>query len=158
MTVTIRRYREPDRARLLDITEEAFPEASLDRLIEQRYGVLNDCPWPLRKRAQVDADCDANPDGVFVAVDETGAVLGYITTRLWRETRVGWIPNLAVTPACQGQGIGRRLLEAALDYFRAVGMTHAKIETLAHNARGEHLYTSLGFDELARQIHFTMVL
>ena len=34
------------------------------------------------------------------------------------------------------------------------GLTHAKIETLAQNAIGNHLYPSLGFVEVARQVHF----
>lgn len=157
MALEYRRYREADRARLLDITEQAFPGASLDRLIEQRYGVLNGTLWHQRKRGQVDADCDANPDGVIVAVDGE-RVVAYITTRLWQDTKMGWIPNLAVDPDYQGQGIGRKLLELALRYFREVGMTHAKIETLAVNEVGQHLYPSLGFEELARQVHYTMEL
>ncbi len=158
MAITIRPYQESDRERLKDITQQAFPGASIDKLIEQKHGVLNGTPWYVRKRAALDADCDANPAGVFVAVDEAGRMVGYVTTRLWPETRMGWIPNLAVDPACQGQGIGRRLLQQALDYFRAEGMTHAKLETLATNETGQHLYPSLGFEELIRQIHYTMEL
>ena len=33
-------------------------------------------------------------------------------------------------------------------------MTHAKIETLERNVVGCGLYTSMGFEELARQVHF----
>lgn len=157
MRFEIRKYRETDRERLLQITAEAFGPASIDRLIEERHGVLNGTPWTVRKQAQIEADCDAHPDGIFVATAGE-EVIGYITTRLWPETRMGWIANLAVVPGWQGQGVGRRLLEIALDYFRAEGMTHAKIETLATNERGNRLYTSLGFQELVRQIHFTMEL
>ena len=44
-------------------------------------------------------------------------------------------------------GIGRRLIDHALDSFRAEGMTHAKIETLVTNDVGHGLYTSMGFEE-----------
>ena len=44
--------------------------------------------------------------------------------------------------------------EHALQHFRDCGLTHAKIETLEQNATGQHLYTSLGFREVARQIHY----
>jgi ribosomal protein S18 acetylase RimI-like enzyme len=50
------------------------------------------------------------------------------------------------------------LLEHAMDHFRAARLTHAKIETLAQNAIGNHLYPSLGFIEVARQIHFVAKL
>jgi len=37
-------------------------------------------------------------------------------------------------------------------------LSHAKIETLAQNAIGNHLYPSLGFVEVARQVHFVAKL
>ena len=37
-------------------------------------------------------------------------------------------------------------------------MTVAKIETLEQNTIGRHLYPSLGFREIARQIHYAMSL
>ncbi|MCC7495424.1 MAG: GNAT family N-acetyltransferase [Fimbriimonadaceae bacterium] len=158
MSITIRPYGESDRERLKDITAVAFPGASVDKLMEQRYGVLGGTPWDVRKRAAIDADCDANPNGVFVAEDAAGEVVGYITCRLWPEVRTGWIANLAVDPRCQGHGTGRKLLQTALDYFRAAGMTHAKIETLAINEVGQHLYPAVGFEELVRQVHYALEL
>jgi ribosomal protein S18 acetylase RimI-like enzyme len=159
MEVRIRAYREEDRERLKEITVAAFTlHASIDRRIEERFGVLNSVDWAARKRRAIDADCDAHPDGILIAESEDGQVVGYITTRLNRDSRLGWIPNLAIDPACQGTGIGRRLLQAALDYFRSAGMTHAKIETLASNERGQSLYPSVGFVEIARQIHYVCEL
>jgi len=158
LVATIRPYRPCDRDRLLAITAAAFPGASIDRLLEERYGQLGETTWAVRKGAAIAADCDVHPDGVFVAEDAAGLVVGYITTRLDPTTRLGWIPNLAVAPECWGQGLGRRLLQTALDYFRAAGMTHAKIETLAVNEAGQRLYPSVGFQELVRQIHYAMEL
>jgi ribosomal protein S18 acetylase RimI-like enzyme len=159
MEEQIRPYLEEDRERLKEITIAAFTEqASIDRRIEQAFGVLSGVDWAARKRQAIDADCDAHPAGILVAVSGEGRVLGYITTRLNRDSRLGWIPNLAVDPAGQGKGTGRRLLEAALDYLRGAGMTHVKIETLASNERGQTLYPSLGFVEVARQIHYVREL
>lgn len=157
MAITIRPFTATDRPRLREITIAAFPEASIDRLLELRHGRLGN-DWAERKAAQIDDDCDANPAGIFVAVDAAGAVVGYVTTRLSAASGIGWVPNIAVRPGLQDGGIGRRLLERAIDYFRAAGMTVVRIETLAHNERGNHLYTSLGWVELVRQIHFTLEL
>ena len=74
------------------------------------------------------------------------------------ETRIGWIHNLAVEDGLRGQGLGRRLIEHALDHFRRCGMTVARIETLDQNPIGQHLYPSLGFREIARQIHYAVPL
>jgi len=96
-------------------------------------------------------------DGVFVA-EIDGQVVGYITTFRDRDAGMGLIPNLAVDAAHRGRGIGRRLIEYALDDFRKEGLTHAKIETLAQNDIGQNLYPSLGFREVARQIHYCMAI
>jgi ribosomal protein S18 acetylase RimI-like enzyme len=61
-------------------------------------------------------------------------------------------------PAFQGKGLGRALLQHAIDFFRRSGMEVAKIETLEQNPIGQQLYPSLGFKEVARQIHFAMRL
>ena len=100
---------------------------------------------------------DAKEKHIFVA-EENGKVFGYITTQVDREAGKGRIPNLAVDAAAQGHGLGRKLIEHALDYFRAEGLAAAVIETMANNARGQHLYPSCGFVETCRQIHFAMKL
>jgi ribosomal protein S18 acetylase RimI-like enzyme len=158
MQIRIRSYREEDRERLKEITIAAFPAVSIDRAIEERFGVLNGMDWAARKRQSIDADCDAHPAGILVAETDEGHVVGYVTTRLNRESRLGWIPNIAVDPACQGAGIGRQLMDAALEYLRSAGMRHAKIETLVSNERGQAFYPSVGFEEVARQIHYVMDL
>ncbi len=158
MQVRIRPYRERDRERLKEITIAAFPDASIDRLIEAAFGVLNGVDWAARKKQAIDADCDAHPAGILVAETEASQVVGYITTRLRPDSRLGWIPNLAVDPTCQGEGIGRQLMDAALDYLRSAGMTHVKIETLVSNERGQSFYPSVGFVEVARQIHYVRAL
>ena len=74
------------------------------------------------------------------------------------DTGVGLIPNLAVDATVRGQGIGRRLIAHALEHFRRQGATHARIETLDQNEVGQNLYPSMGFQEVARQIHYCMKL
>lgn len=148
---------------LKDLTERTFKPVSIDAGIEEKFGLINGKGWAERKRRHLDWDCDANPDGVFVAVasDDAGAngnVVGYITTRIDHDTAIGWIPNLAVDVGVQGQGIGKRLLDTALDYLRDQGMEGCRIETLAHNPVGTKFYPSAGFVEISRQVHYFMKL
>ena len=156
--VTIRPFRPEDLPRLQEITAHTFGPVSIDRNMEQRLGPFGRGDWSTRKVAAIADDCAAQPDGVFVAETEAGRVVGYVTTRLNSVSRIGWIPNLAVDPAHQGRGVGRSLLLHALDYFRRSGMEVAKIETLDQNPIGQALYPSLGFKEVARQIHYAMRL
>ena len=91
--------------------------------------------------------------GVFVW-EEDSRVVGYITTRTDADSKIGWIPNIAVLPEYQAKGIGRRLLDAGLEFLRREGMECAKIETLSQNQVGSRFYPSVGFEEVARQIHY----
>lgn len=159
----IRSYQPSDLAILRFLTIEGFSGVSIDHAIEQTFGEINGHEWRWRKMRHIDEDVARQTAAVFVAEsdpDEEGAreVIGYVTTWLDREAGIGHIPNLAVSPDHRNQGLGRALLEHALNHFRSVGLTHAKIETLAQNAVGNHLYPSLGFVEVARQVHFVAKL
>lgn len=155
---SIRRYQPTDLPRLQGITALTFGPVSIDRNMEQALGAFGAGDWRTRKVRAIANDCITQPDGVFVAEDAAGIVVGYITTRLDPISGVGWIPNLAVDPEQQGKGLGRALLQNALDYFRRSGMQVAKLETLEQNPVGQKLYPSLGFREVARQIHYAMRL
>lgn len=156
--MNIRAFRACDLERLQQITAETFEQVSIDRNMERLLGDFGTGDWRTRKVAAIADDCRIQPDGVFVAEDEAGKVIGYVTTRLNPISGIGWIPNLAVDPTYQGKGIGHALLQRAIDFFRESGMQVAKIETLEQNPIGQKLYPRLGFQEVARQIHFAMRL
>jgi ribosomal protein S18 acetylase RimI-like enzyme len=150
---TIRQYIAADLAAIKEITLICFEGVAIDQNIEKRFGPVGGQDWRFRKARHIDADVAANADGIFVAEVE-GVVAGYVTTRVDPATRIGGIPNLGVLPAYRQQGIGRTLLETAITYLREQGMQYARIETLEQNPIGQRLYPSLGFQEIARQIHF----
>ncbi len=158
MQIQIRVYQSGDLAELKRLTLEGFEGIAIDQKVEEACGgALNGHDWRWRKARHIDDDVAANPAGVFVA-EADGKVLGYITTRIDHELGKGRIPNLAVDASTRGQGLGRKLIEHALAYFRAEGMEYAMIETMAYNEVGNHLYPSCGFKEVGRQIHFAMKL
>ncbi len=152
-SASFRAYRSDDLDVLKEITVEAFSGVSIDEAAEVLFGTINGHDWKWRKARHIDADVVRDVDGIVV-VEAAGEVVGYITT--WQDIAagIGYIPNLAFVPAWRGQGLGRTLIGMALDRFRDSGLTHAKIETLAQNDVGHHLYTSIGFREVARQVHF----
>jgi ribosomal protein S18 acetylase RimI-like enzyme len=151
--VTIRPYRPDDLAALKRLTVESFEGVTLEQNVEEALGILNGHDWRWRKERHIDEDVAANPAGVFVA-EADGQLVGYVTTRIDRAAGQGRIPNLAVAAGTRGRGLGRRLIEHALDYFRREGLAYAVIETMAQNAAGNHLYPACGFAEVARQVHF----
>jgi ribosomal protein S18 acetylase RimI-like enzyme len=159
MSIVIRPYRESDRPTVRELTVAGFEGVSIDHGIDRRLGPIAGRDWRWRKSRDLDRDIDWLGAELAVAEDEeTGAVVGYVTMQCDAGTQIGWIHNLAVDAVVRGQGLGRRLIEHALAHFRAQGMTIAKIETLEQNAVGRHLYPSVGFIEVARQIHYAMPL
>lgn len=153
MTILIRPYRPADLDALRRLTVESFAGVTLEQNVEEALGTLNGHDWRWRKARHLDEDVAANPAGVFVAECE-GRVVGYVSTRTDREAGKGRIPNLAVAEEARNRGLGRRLIEHALDYFRSEGLAYAVIETMAQNPVGNHLYPACGFVEVARQVHF----
>ncbi|MCX7420785.1 MAG: GNAT family N-acetyltransferase [Planctomycetia bacterium] len=153
----IRPYRTEDLPALKAITVAAFEGVSIDQGIERLFGPINGRDWRWRKGRHLDMDAARDSDGIFVA-EIDGRVVGGITTWQDLDGGIGHIPNLAVEADFRGQGIGRQLIEHALDHFRRHGLSHAKIETLSQNSVGQHLYSSLGFREVARQIHLVTEL
>ena len=154
--VTIRAFRQDDTEAVAAITAEVFEPSSIDARIEAMLGRPAE-PWRDIKCATVRKELAEHAQDCFVA-EIDGRVVGYVTTVVQRPASRGWIPNLAVAADCQGLGVGRLLLERALEHFRSLGLAQAKIETMASNAAGQHLYPSLGFREVARQIHYVMAL
>ena len=156
-TLKIRLYQPDDLEALKRLTVEAFGGVTLEQNVEDALGMLRGHDWRWRKARHVDEDVAANPAGILVA-EADGRVIGCITTRVDRETGKGRIPNLAVAADSRGHGLGRRLIEHALDYFRRESLDYAMIETMAQNEVGRHLYPACGFVEVARQVHFARKL
>lgn len=153
----IRPYRPSDLPRLREITVEAFDGVSIAQNAEKQFGPINGHHWGWHKGRHIDEDATRDPQGIFVAVDGD-ELLGYISTWADHEAGIGHIPNLALTAKARGQGLGRRLIERALEHFRQLSLPYAKIETLDQNSVGQRLYPAMGFREVARQIHYLMPL
>jgi ribosomal protein S18 acetylase RimI-like enzyme len=153
----IRPYEDKDLSHLRQITVESFGSVALEQMLEHKFGLWNERDWKVRKACHIDDDVALCREGCFVA-ERGGEILGYITTRLDRLNERGRIANIAVVESARGLGLGRRLIQHALDYMREEGMKLAQIETMASNAIGQHLYPSCGFEEVARQVHYAMRL
>jgi len=82
---------------------------------------------------------------VLVAEDRSGGLLGAVYTEL-RGLR-GYLGMLAVDPTHQGSGLGRRLLAAAEDRFRAQGCEAVDITVLSLRTELPPIYRRFGFVE-----------
>jgi len=62
--------------------------------------------------------------------------------------------TVAVEPAQQGRGLGRRLVGALLAELRGDGVERVHLEVRASNAPARALYASLGFRESRRRLGY----
>ena len=83
-----------------------------------------------------------NPDTCFVAVEQS-YIVGAILTG--HDGRRGYISHTAVSPAYQRQGIGKRLVDAALNALKAQGINKVNLVVFAHNENGNTFWEKMGF-------------
>jgi predicted N-acetyltransferase YhbS len=105
------------------------------------FGIPPDIPgllatWDARMRMMLRTD----PAGAFVALDESGEVIGVVAAlargRLWV------LSLLSVTPTGQSQGAGRALMRAALDYRPDLA---DRLIMSTNDPRAMRLYWQAGF-------------
>ncbi len=75
--------------------------------------------------------------------DIAGWAVGLI--RRHRHSKSARLYTLAIDPDCQGQGVGRLLVEDQLAHFRAEGASRVYLEVRSDNTRAIGLYEKLGF-------------
>jgi ribosomal protein S18 acetylase RimI-like enzyme len=80
-----------------------------------------------------------------------GKVVGTASVRRAHTFHQGWlISNVAVHPDWQGQGIGRALLEASLEFAQDYGGSWVVLQVRDDNVVARRLYESLGFRQIAK--------
>jgi ribosomal protein S18 acetylase RimI-like enzyme len=62
--------------------------------------------------------------------------------------RRGYIYHLAVDPAYQARGVGKRLMDECLDGLRRVGLKRALILVANDNPRGRKFWRRYGWEEV----------
>ena len=85
----------------------------------------------------------------LVAVTPLGLVAGYLFPSLLLDE--GEILDLAVSGEFRGKGIGRLLVESALEFFREQGASRVYLEVCVSNLSAISLYHSLCFRESGRR-------
>ncbi|MBD3882239.1 GNAT family N-acetyltransferase [Phormidium tenue FACHB-886] len=88
---------------------------------------------------------------IFIAEDWQGNRLGFISlgtvTDLFTQEPCGYISDLAVIAAAEGQGVGRALMHAGEAWARQQGYRLLTLNAFPQNERARSLYRQLGFEE-----------
>jgi len=141
---SIRTMQEDDLERVIDIEADAF-----GAWYSQTHG--GEGGVPRRTRTNVRACLAKDPEGCFVA-EADGQAVGFILSRTWGS--VGWFGTFSVLPEWQGQGIGKQLIAASLDYLRRQPGRTIGLSTMPESPYNLGLYLKKSFQ--AR--HLTLFL
>jgi GNAT superfamily N-acetyltransferase len=114
--------------------------------IEEYAGPHRDLEWSFRLAEDSDQQLDAYIDlgRVWVARRGDGEVVGHLQA-VRRESAVWEVVNTAVTEQARGQGVGRALLERAVDEARSAGVARVILATAAADVGNLRFYQRCGF-------------
>jgi ribosomal protein S18 acetylase RimI-like enzyme len=85
-------------------------------------------------------------DGVFVAKDESGTVVGFV----WclKNQNGNELGAIYISPSIQGNGLGKKLFEEAKNFFDPTKEIRVTVES--HNTKAMGFYKRLGFRETGK--------
>jgi putative acetyltransferase len=115
--------------------------ADLNRSWLRQYGLLE----PLDERQLQDPEGEILAPGGAIFVARDGAALIGTCAIVPHGPGVMGLAKLAVVPAARGHGIGRRLVEACIEYARLRGVGRLTLESNSQLAPAIRLYEELGF-------------
>ena len=129
--------------------------------------------WDLRALTTRMSESWFDPEGFFVAFDETDRMVGFHWTKVHGglishehqdeaphahhahgHDPIGEIYVIGVRPEVAGQGLGRALALIGLRYLRSLGLPEAMLYVEADNQQARRLYASLGFTHWDTDVMF----
>jgi ribosomal protein S18 acetylase RimI-like enzyme len=139
-----------DRGRSVTISEALEVSDELVAAFEHLVPQLSSSS-PAPTAAQL-AEIVASPATVlFVARDESGALVGSLTLALFRVPTgvLSWIEDVVVDESARGAGAGEKLVEAALVRAQEAGAKSVDLTSRPSREAANRLYLRMGFE--ARQ-------
>src|SRR5215831_9125401 len=147
--VTIRPARPADAVELGRLRAALWPDGTIDHHTREVADLLEG-------RARL-----TMPWAHFIAVDETGAAVGFVEVDLRSHANgcdpaqpVGFIEGWFVVEAHRRHGLGRRLIAAAEDWARAQGCREIASDTQVENESSQRAHQALGYAVVDRCVNY----
>ena len=123
------------------------------KLLHAAFAYQNDRIDPPSSLHRLDATAiaqKAKDERLLLAI-EGGTVLGCIFARSQPDSV--YVGKFAVLPERQGEGIGRRLMQAAEDFARDSGYSVLELETRIELTENHETFATMGFVKVAEHAH-----
>ena len=122
--VTVRRMTLDDVDAVFEIEQESFAR-----------------PWSRQAFVQ---EMTQNKCARYMVAEADGRVVAYAGA--WIVLDEAHITNIAVRKACRGQGIGKKVTFALMQYAANLGVVYATLEVRRGNVVAQNLYKQAGFE------------
>jgi ribosomal protein S18 acetylase RimI-like enzyme len=92
-----------------------------------------------------------DPDKAVIVADDNGDVIGYAFAAIegydYMALRgpAGVLHDVIVDPGRRGRGVGRMLIDAALEFFKSRGVPRVVLSTAERNVAAQRLFAGMGF-------------
>lgn len=106
----------------------------------------------------------AEPQLVLLALEPSGRAIGLAELSIrpfaegCRSTRVAYLEGWYVEPRARGRGVGRALVEAAMDWGRAQGCSELASDSLPDDEASRRAHGAVGFEDVGLVRCYRMVL
>jgi putative acetyltransferase len=91
------------------------------------------------------------PGGAILVAADAGEIIGVVALMVIGDSSVE-LAKMGVSPAAQGKGAGRLLIDAAIEKARAMGMSRIYLETNSVLGPALKLYRDAGFAPLQQAV------
>jgi ribosomal protein S18 acetylase RimI-like enzyme len=88
---------------------------------------------------------DGNTVVLLVDAEPSGIAVLRFRPSIWSEALECYLAELYVRPAARGQGLGRALMQAAIDLARGKGADYMDLGTSEDDVAARKMYESFGF-------------
>jgi RimJ/RimL family protein N-acetyltransferase len=142
--VIVRPARPEDAAQIIAYARAVFAEPGINLIT--MADEFNPTP---ESEARMISELDRAGNGLFLVAEDDGRIVGQLTLQGGKRRNVRHATTLGITvgQAYRGRGIGRRLMEYAIDWARAGGVvTRIELNVFVRNTHAIALYESCGFE------------
>lgn len=140
--------------RWIDVTDAE----ALNRLNDEALGY----PFPLEKTQSQLEKCLANDSHLLIgATDDDNRIIAYVHAQVYEATysEAGLnVLALAVSPAYQGKGLGRKLMAELEKEAKARELGFIRLNSACHRTDAHAFYRAIGYTNDKRQERFMKVL
>ncbi len=138
--VEVRGYRPTDAEALLAVNAAAFAD-------HPEQGAMDAADLAART-----AEPWFDPQGLLLALDEDGSLLGFHWTKQ-HSPALGEVYVVAIAPRAQGRGLGRALTLAGLHHLVDLGVAEIQLYVESGNLPARAVYERLGFTHRQGDTH-----